>query len=101
MNVSSYLRVYPFRRLATLALAGAMFSGWLLTPESHSQAPVAPGMMDARTADTIKTLVAQIKAQQDQMAENQTKIEAQAAALKEELRLVKIYSARGGSSQRR
>ena len=43
----------------------------------------------------LNAVLAKLKTQQDQMAANQTKIEAQTAQLKEELRQAKIYSAPG------
>ncbi len=42
----------------------------------------------------LNAMLAKLKTQQDQMAANQTKIEAQTAQLKEDLRQAKIYSAR-------
>ena len=48
----------------------------------------------------MTALFAKLKVQQDQLAANQTKIEAQTALLKEEIREAKIYSARGGNGRR-
>ena len=69
-----------------------IFVGWLATPESHSQAPAS-----AATNPALSALLVKLKTQQDLMVANQTKIEAQTALLKENLRQAKIYAARGGS----
>ena len=76
-------------------LAVVTFGGWLCTPESHSQAPAATAANPA-----LNALLVKLKAQQDTIVANQTKIEAQTALLKENLRQAKIYSARGGSGHR-
>ena len=77
------------------ALCGAIFFGGLLTPEAHTQ---APGTTTSNAA--INALVARLKTQQDQMAANQTKIEAQTTQLQETLRQARLYSARAGSGHR-
>jgi hypothetical protein len=95
MSVSPFSRRFSHWRLAAALAACVTLGGWLIAPDGHSQAP-APV-----SAEAFGALISQIKTQQDQMAVNQTKIETQTAALKEEMRLLKIYSARGGSSSRR
>lgn len=66
---------------------------------SHSQ---GGGGGVALNADTFTVLVGQIRKQQEQIAANQTKIETQIASAKDEIRQVKIYSARtGGAGGRR
>ena len=66
-------------------------SGWVLAPAGYSQAPAA------MTSDAALTpLLTKLKAQQDQIAANQTKLEAQTATLKEEVRQAKIYAGRSG-----
>ena len=76
-------------------VAATVFCSWLATPEVHSQGPAVS------TANASLTpLLAKLKAQQDQITGNQTKIEAQTAVLKEELRQAKIYSGRGGAGRR-
>ena len=81
--------------LVSALVAGVLCAGWLLAPESRSQAPAATTNVAA-----LNALIAKLKTQQDQIAANQTKIEAQTALLKEELRQAKLYSARGGSGHR-
>ena len=65
---------------------------WLLTPEGRTQVPAA-----STNNAALNGLLAKLKTQQDQLAANQTKIEAQTAQLKEELRQAKIFSNRAGS----
>ena len=72
-----------------------ILGGWLIAPNGHSQ---APGTTTSNVA--LNALLTKIKAQQDEMAANQTKIEAQTAQLEEALRQAKIYSARSGSGHR-
>ena len=82
--------------LATVTLTIVLCAGWWAAPESHSQAPAAATTSNA----ALNALLTKLKTQQDQVAANQTKIEAQTAQLKEEIRQVKLYSARGGSGHR-
>ena len=82
--------------LSTVALLSAIvLGGWCLAPEVHSQAPNA-----ATPNAALVPLLTRLKAQQAQLAANQTKIEAQTAVLKEDLRQAKLFSARGGGSRR-
>ena len=81
--------------LLSALVAAVLCTGWLFTPETRSQAPAA-----ATNNAALSALLAKLKTQQDQIAANQTKIEAQTAQLKEELRQAKIYSGRGGSGHR-
>lgn len=79
------------RRLVSVSLlASVMAAGWLLIPAGRGQV-AAPKTI---TIESLAPLLAQLKKQQDDMTTNQTKIEAQTAALKEQLRIAKIYSAR-------
>lgn len=90
------LRLPRLRLTAALLLGGAcLFSQFVVSGQSQAPTPVDPRVLAAVTA-----LATQLKAQQDEMIANQTKIETQTAALAEELRQVKIYSARGGGSLR-
>ena len=90
-NTLSDLR--PTRRIAVVSLlAVVMFGTWLCTPSVHSQAPAAAPAANP----AIDALLVKLKTQQDTMVANQTKIEAQTALLKENLRQAKIYAARGG-----
>ena len=81
--------------LVAVTIASVLCAGWLLAPESHSQAPAI-----STSNAALAPLLAKLKTQQDQAAANQTKIEAQTAQLKEALRQAKLYSARGGSGHR-
>lgn len=80
---------------AVIVVSGTILFGWMVASESRSQ---APGTMTSNVA--LNGLLAKLKAQQDQMAANQTKIEAQTAQLQEELRQAKLYGARAGSGHR-
>ncbi len=66
-----------------------------MTPEVHSQAPVA-----ATSNAALNAVLVKLKSQQDAIVANQTKIEAQTVLLKENLRQAKIYAGRGGSGHR-
>ena len=85
---SSHLTLAAFLAVAVLGIS------WLVVPEGHTQAPVT-----ATNNAALAPLLAKLKTQQDQIAANQTKIEAQTAQLKEELRQAKIYTGRGGSAR--
>ncbi len=63
--------------------------------DSRSQAPAA-----STSNVALNAMLTKLKAQQDQMAANQTKIEAQSTQLAEQLRQAKIYAARAGSGHR-
>ena len=78
--------IVPLLTVATLSVS------WLLVPDARTQAPAA-----STNNATLNALLAKLKTQQDELAANQTKIEAQNAQLKEELRQAKIYVGRGGS----
>ena len=80
---------------STAIVAAVIVGGWCLVPEVHSQAP-APTTPNA----ALLPLINKLKSQQTQLAANQSKIEAQTALLKEELRQAKIYSARAGAGHR-
>ncbi len=82
----------PTRRSIVIVLsAAAILGGWLATPAVHSQAPTA-----AAANPALDALLVKLKTQQDTMIANQTKIEAQTALLKENLRQAKIFAGRGG-----
>ncbi len=96
--LKSVVRSRPWPIL--LAGAAVLLAGSLGAPAtSRSQGGGGGGL--ALSADAFNALVGQIRKQQDQIAANQTKIETQLAAAKEEVRQVKIYSARSGSAGRR
>ncbi len=90
MTKSPLLRLPRHLVLTGIFLVVAM-SGWILAPATYSQAPLASTNNAALTG-----LLTKLKAQQDQMVANQTKIEAQTAQLKEEIRQAKIYAGRSG-----
>lgn len=73
-------------------LAAVIIVGWSLAPEGHSQAPAAPSTPNS----VLLGLLGRLQTQQTQITANQTKIEAQTALLKEELRQAKIYAGRTG-----
>ena len=77
-------------------LTAVVLGGWCLAPEGHTQAPAAPTTPNA----VLLPLLNKLQAQQTQITANQTKIEAQTALLKEELRQAKIYSGRAGAGHR-
>jgi hypothetical protein len=74
-----------------LLLGGVLAVSWMITPESRSQAPSAP---PALNAEAVENLVTKLKAQQDTLAANQTKIEAETTQLKTQMQQAKIFSAR-------
>ena len=59
------------------------------------------GTTVALSTDAFNALVGQLRKQQDQLAANQTKIETQLAAAKEEVRLARIAASRTGPAGRR
>lgn len=93
-NTFSELRPAP-RHTVVILLAAVTVGTWLCAPQVRSQAPAASAVNPA-----INALLLKLKTQQDAMVANQTKIEAQTALLKENLRQAKIYAARGGSGHR-
>jgi hypothetical protein len=92
----------PSPHRGTLAVAVALL---LATASALTQGVVtrsqAAGAAAAINGDALDAMLANLKKQQEQIASNQTKVETQLAALKEELRLTKIYSARSGAGGRR
>ena len=91
------LRPFSSRRLSRALLlplltVAPLGVGGFLTPAGRTQAPAA-----STNNAALNALLAKVKTQQDQLVANQTKIEAQTAQLKEELRQAKIYAGRGGS----
>jgi hypothetical protein len=83
-------RPRPLPGLVPLILfCGVLTVSWIVTPDSHSQAPSAPAPING---DALASLVAKLKAQQDTIGANQTKIEAQTALLKEQVRQARIFA---------
>ena len=81
--------------LIAILLVATAVGGWLFAPESRSQ-----GVIPMTANASLTPMLAKLKTQQDEIAANQTKIEAQTALLKESIRQAKIYAARGGSGHR-
>ena len=88
----SYLPTLP-GFVPLILLCGVLTVGWIVTPNSQSQAASAPAGVNA---DALDNMVAKLKAQQDTMAANQTKIEAQTALLTQQLNEAKIFASRSG-----
>jgi hypothetical protein len=74
-----------------LLLGGMLAFSWMITPESRSQAPSTPSALNS---EVVENLVTKLKAQQETLAANQTKIEAETAQLKTQMQQAKIFSAR-------
>ncbi len=84
------------RGSAALILLGIIvIGGSLFPPAGHSQAPATTTSNAA-----LNALLVKLKTQQDTMTANQTKIEAQTALLKENIRQAKIYAGRAGAGHR-
>lgn len=82
--------------LSVAALVGTLAITLLATlPTSHGQATASPD--DA----ALYTLMAEVGAQQVQIAENQTKIDEKLAQVGEEVRQARLFVARGGGASRR
>ncbi len=73
-------------------LFGVLAAGWLAAPGTLSLAAVAPPPIV--NLDALNGSIGKLKAQQDLLVANQTKIEAQTALLKEEVRQAKIFAGR-------
>ncbi len=86
--------------LAIAATVAVVALGGVLSPVVTSRTQAA-GAAAAINAETLDTLLAQLKKQQEQLVSNQTKVETQIGLLKEELRLTRIYSGRSGGAPRR
>lgn len=78
------LKPFLLPSVALLVVAGA------LLPSHRSS-----GQAEAE-AQTFQTLLTEITSQQTVIAENQLKIDERLAAIAEELRIARIYVARGG-----
>ena len=62
----------------------------LLAPPLGAQSPAADDVKQ------IEALLKAVQAQQIQIADNQTKIDAKLVTLREAIRVAKIYASRGG-----
>ncbi len=83
----------PRTALLPFLVAAVIGVSWTLAPQGRTQVPAAATTSNA----ALNAALAKLKTQQDQLAANQTKIEAQTAQLKEELREAKIFAGRAGS----
>lgn len=82
------------RRLLPLGVAALAVSAALVfVPRAQTQVVAQP-------PQAYQQLIENIRKQQEAMAANQTKIDEQLGQLKEELRLLKIYSKRAGGGIR-
>ena len=90
--MKNFFLLPPSHRLALTGIfLAAALSTWVMAPAGYSQA------LSATTSNAaLSPLLTKLKAQQDLIAANQTKIEAQTATLKEEIRQAKIYAGRSG-----
>lgn len=80
-----------FRRLFPLGVAAvAVAAAVTFVPRAQTQ------VVAAQPPQAYAQLIEQIKKQQEVLGANQAKIDEQLATLKEELRLLKIYSKRAG-----
>jgi hypothetical protein len=74
--------------LATLGVASALVLTFALPDRSNGQAAAGDASLAA--------LVTEITAQQAAIAENQTKMEGKIATIAEDIRIARIFVARGG-----
>lgn len=75
--------------LPVLVLGAFVLLVWLVpAPPSHAQDPL--------DSAALRALVADLKAQEAKLVDNQNQLEAAVVAIAEEMRLARIYSARGG-----
>ena len=91
----AHARSFPVLLVGAAVLLAAVLGA---PATSHSQ---GGGATVALSADAFNALVGQLRKQQDQIAANQTKIETQLAAAKEEVRLARIAASRTGAAGRR
>jgi len=80
-------RFFPMKRISFYAA----FPLFVFLTGLRAQAP-APNPQEQQILSMIK----EVQAQQQAIAENQAKIEAKLATVSESLRIAKIYSVRGG-----
>lgn len=78
------------------SLAFAVLAAIALLLVALSIAPRAQTQMAAPAPQAYQQLVDQLKKQQDTMVANQAKMDEQIANIKEEIRLVRIFSRRTG-----
>ncbi len=81
---------------STPSLAFAVLAAIALLLVALSIAPRAQTQMAAPAPQAYQQLVDQLKKQQDTMVANQAKMDEQIANIKEEIRLVRIFSRRTG-----
>ena len=95
MSKLPVLRINSWRTSGLAIIFGVLCLLAAFTPSAQTQ-----GVGAATANAALAPLLAKLKTQQDQIASNQAKIEAQTAQLKEEIRIAKIYASRGGTGRR-
>lgn len=91
-----YLPHMKSQILSVAALTGALAVTLLAT------LPASRGQTTAASDEALlSTLIAEVAAQQVQIAENQTKIDEKLAQIGEEVRQARLFVARGGGAARR
>lgn len=78
------------------SLAFAILAAIALLLVALSIAPRAQTQMAAPAPQAYQQIVAQLKQQQETMVANQAKMDEQLSNIKEEMRLIRIFSKRGG-----
>ena len=85
------VRPTPSLAFAVLAAIALLLVALAIAPRAQTQmAPPAP--------QAYQQIVEQLKKQQETMVANQAKMDEQLANIKEEMRLIRIFSKRGGGS---
>ena len=77
-----------------IIFCGVLAVSWMVTPDRTERTVTAPSAPAAIDTAALSNLVAKLKAQQDTLADNQTKIEAQTALLKGKLQEAKNFAHR-------
>ena len=102
-SLPASLNAFGRSRLGSGLLIGAagVLVGSVLSPTTSRSQQSAVATPLALSAETFNTLIGQLRTQQEQIAANQTKIEAQLAEAKEQVRLARIAASRTGSGASR
>ena len=83
------MRSSPSLAFAILAAIALLLVALSIAPRAHTQ-------MAAPAPQAYDQIVAQLKQQQEMMVANQAKMDEQISNIKEEMRLIRIFSKRGG-----
>jgi PBP1b-binding outer membrane lipoprotein LpoB len=81
---------------STPSLAFAILAALALLLVALSIAPRAQSQLAAPAPQAYQQLVDQLKKQQEAMVANQAKIDEQVSNIKEEIRMIRIFSKRSG-----